>query len=286
MPQPVGPGWLSSSRMRTPPAKPLAMKEVEQFLDFLFHDVASRPEPMRLNEVAGVVRYLDALATTGVPSRIVQKGATSVNRYCAEGEYDEKGRHRTRDWSAKQSADTIANALWSTLRQCGKIKLATKAKVIRLVKTHSTNYSPQTVDAVLAFVRNAEPYESDHIFQPVALISRSQAVGMAGRHLQNDLSERIAVAKSALGKVRVPRANVEIARALKRHRCPKRDKSTDWYDTDVHERAKDFTQAFRTQHHSGTKSKRVVQSLVDSWIFRFRYGKSFEPLDPLAEDIS
>jgi hypothetical protein len=117
------------------PQEPTGVKlqtsELDDFLWFLFLDVARRPAALKIRECMRVARYLDWLAADGVPKKILRMGRSAVpnpRRPSAE-ERDEK-----------QCAQHIADVLWARVRRLNEDHVASNTETLRFLKLHEKTY--------------------------------------------------------------------------------------------------------------------------------------------------
>src|ERR1035441_4488693 len=75
-------GWISAASLAIP-RQHLHESEVEAFLEFLFGDIAERPEELTVREAASVVRYLSLLELRGVPSDVAHRSNKEIEEYLA-----------------------------------------------------------------------------------------------------------------------------------------------------------------------------------------------------------
>ena len=193
----------------------LDQSEVDDFLRFLFKDVAGRPEPLLLRETAAVVRYLRLLALKGLPRTVVAKGPKAVEQY------EETPAYR-KNSDARRVLEQMASAIWGNLSQFGQIEPCSPGKAIRFLRRHAGTYlagKPLRLPRVLKLVQELEvtpkkPGEPKP-FAPPLIVSRSRSAhGTGNSRLQDDLSERIYVALHALKRSSVKSPQNRIADAL------------------------------------------------------------------------
>ncbi len=232
------------------PQEPTGVKlqtsELDDFLWFLFLDVARRPAALKIRECMRVARYLDWLAADGVPKKILRMGRSAVpnpRRPSAE-ERDEK-----------QCAQHIADVLWARVRRLNEDHVASNTETLRFLKLHEKTYfvNPFIVRAI-DLVKDFDVPATDMRARPKPnLVSASMASFRRDPHMQNDLSEGLLVADFVLKGAGVRRRLNKIAVGLnacgvqtprRRGRDPAEQT---WLPEEVHERIKAFEKRMRLQ---------------------------------------
>ena len=184
--------------------------ELDEFLKFLFAEIARKPAPLGLREVSSIVRYLMSLGVAGIPRAVLAQGAEAIKRYSHDRRSASENRMAESTWQ-------MAEIIWRTLIRSGNIPLASKKETEDFLRAHAKTYlaNPYLSDT-LRFVRKFEL--SDHtaltFTQPHLMSRHINAQGQGNPYLLDDLTERIAAAYFALTRVGIRDAYARIAKAL------------------------------------------------------------------------
>ena len=182
------PAWVSHDQLPKLPRRRLKAEHVDTFLDFLFSDIARKPEEVRLLEGAGVARYLRVLASEEEPGE-----TRAVLEY-------------------------LSNVTWATVLRDAPFKLGTKRATIAFLRRHSGTYLPEpAVEKALGVIREKDdPKGKAGRDDSPRLRSRSMSIeGERFAHLRDDLSERIYAAYWSLRLAKIHNARTRIAKVLK-----------------------------------------------------------------------
>lgn len=254
-------GWFRSEDLVLP-RQTLAPDEVEPFLDYLFSSVARKPKPLKLKETAGVVRYLKALALQ--------------DRHPAE----------------RRAIERIAEILWGTVMQSGRIAMAGKSEVIKFLQEHRHTYFAHTeLHRMLDLIgQEREPANAGDLFRPPRLLGKRRSVSGAGpARLQDDLTERIYAGYHALRRAKVRNARGRIAEVLNRlgfQTRPRSAAASTWGPAEVNDRVQQFEARLVHQHrlsNKGNRSKEITRlrnMQVDSWIHGFHHALKLNSESP------
>jgi hypothetical protein len=270
MPQVPDPneGWISMDRLMLP-RQALEISEIDEFLRYIFGDIARRPDPLRLRETAEVVRFIKRLTSQGVPRAVANEGADVATKYRSMSPEQSRAR-----WYA----DQIAEIIWNTLLQSGEFPTAAKSEALNFLSKHRQTYLANPYfDEALAFVEAFElPAHAPPMNEPPAFRSRSRTVRTyaSNARLKSDLSERIYIADEALKRagLKTKRRPV-IGRALEDAAVEHRSGDTTWTSEEVNERVKEYQRSQRLQW-SKRKVKWTGEHLVDDRIHSFRLAQS------------
>jgi len=266
MPQDERPkdGWTVVKRGLS--RQELAPSEVEPFLDWLFSDLAQKPQEMTLRETASVVRYLISLSLHGVPKDVVQQGPEAIKKYRRDPKTAETIRSR-------QDVERTAMIVWGDLLQVGQFGVANGSEAQEFFLRHRSAWKHPWLTSALTFLEDFElPADAPSPFRQYSLVSRSSATtGGANSYLENDLSERIAAADSALRRTPFKQRHTLIAAALQKSPLTRelRPNNDFWGPIEVRERVKGYTRQKRA--HS-------IEGLADKWIFDYRWFITIEEM--------
>lgn len=263
------------ARISTQRSSPWWHKESDSFLDFLFSDIAHRPDTLTLRETAAVARFLLALARGGVAPDDAADSQTD------DSPHFEGGRE---DANKRVLLSHLARIIWMELLQFGKINACDKRVAKSFLRRHRDTYlAGKDVSSALEAIEYFEVPERDTPpFQPPHLIARTfSAQGVGNPYLKDDLTERIYTGYHVLKLAREPRIRPRIAEALERAGAAtvarKRTRGTRWTWQDVNERIKEYDKRLRKRFRQQGIEKRVEQevkkwqgSLVDRWVSSFQ----------------
>ena len=278
MPQSTEPpddAWIEIDPAKTPD-EPLAPEEISAFLDWLFADVAQRPEPLRLLETARAVRLLRTLAAVGVPKALAKEEQAAVDAY--RGDAAERAR--------RERLNRLGERLWSTLLQSGEITTGKPGETKLLLKRLRESYlaeTPEEVDLALELIDELTIPEGVEAFAPPRLRSSTLSFqGPAqGRHT-DDVSERIYAAYYVLQEAKRPRRALEIAEALKRYGIArKRSPQSDWIAGNVADLVKSHERSLLTREAKkgpGAASRPELRKRAASrWKMLFGAARAYGP---------
>ena len=239
------PVWMSSEELDHPSERRLRADDSGPFLEFLFADVARKPEEMRLREAASVAKYLDALAH----------------------EEREPGQDR-------QVLEYLSRVVWRTALRAAPITLSAQDAAIDFLQRHSGTYLlDRAVDRAVKLIRERPvPTNPTNLAR---LVSRGMSIESESVARLHDLSERIYAAYWALRLAKVHGARKRVAEMLNakgRKRSTRGDRTCGWDSDTVHERVKQFEDrqlgaAQRTQK----ARKEMRTSFARKWVDSFRY---------------
>jgi hypothetical protein len=256
----------------------LRQSEVDDFLRFLFFDIARRPAPLTMRECMQVGRYLDWVAQAGVPKEALRQRPDAVRA------------HRNRDHSReerdkKRCVKHMADLLWGRVRTMNAHQVASNQHALRFLQRHQqTHFANPFIGRTLDLLEDFD-VPADDIRPRIgpSLVSSSIAALGGKSRLQSDLSERLFAAHHALKSVGLHRTRPRIAQAL--NECgtqPQRRGSRDaseraWLPDDVHELVKSFEKRLRRRFAkvaNVTERKDLMQRecdrAVDRWIQDYR----------------
>lgn len=240
------PVWMSSDELDHPSEQELRADEARPFLEFLFADVARKPEDMSLRKAASVSKYLDALA-------------------CKE---EQPGQDR-------QVLAYLSRVVWRTARRAAPIKLSAKDATIDFLHRHSGTYLPdRAVDRAVELIRE-RPVPTNPT-KPARLVSRSMSIqSKSVARLQDDLSERIYAAYWALRLAKIHGARRRVAETLNAKslkRSSRGDRTYTWDSDTVYERVKQFEdRQLGAERRTEEVRKEVRRTFARKWIDSFRY---------------
>jgi hypothetical protein len=267
-----GKGWISGASLAIP-RQHLHESEVEAFLEFLFGDIAERPEELTVREAASVVRYLSLLELRGVPSDVAHRSNKEIEEYLAAEPKEERRQGRI--------VGHVAQIIWGEVSQHARIKPSGKAKALRFLRKYASyfrHYSETVVEFVEAF--DLPPKTLDPFSYPPGFRSKTRTGG-GNRRAKNDLSERIYAAYHALRRENTKRSRQRIAGALQRLNVKpssrRTSRQTGWCDENVNDRLKQFERRRQKEirKQSGQEITRLFESwrdgFVDGWIADFRW---------------
>ena len=263
------------ARISTQRSSPWWHKESDSFLDFLFSDIAHRPDTLTLRETAAVARFLLALARGGVAPDDAADSQTEDSPHFEGGREDAEKR---------VLLSGLARIIWMDLLQFGKINACGKQVAARFLRRHRDTYlAGKDVSSALEAIEYFEVPERDRpLFQPPHLIARTfSAQGVGNPYLKDDLTERIYTGYHVLKLAREPRIRPRIAEALERAGAAtvarKRARGARWTWQDVNERIKEYDKRLRKRFREQGTKERVKQavdqwrdSLVDRWAASFQ----------------
>lgn len=239
------------------PRQRISQQETAPFLSWILGQVARKPRLLKLRETAGVARYLVAIAAEmpGGPERVM--------------------------------LEHIAEVIWLTMLKVGRIEIPDQREVIRFLKDHAPTYLVGfDVNCVVEqILGRAEPSRHRELFAPPKLLGRDSSVQGGGTaRLRDDLTERIYVGYHALRRAGVRNKRRQIAALLNQLGLTTRARTGTtqvWSSEEVNERVRQFEkwliQRQRLANSGKDKAlevKRVRDTLVDSWIYRFRLASS------------
>jgi hypothetical protein len=235
----------------------LAQSEAEPFLDWLFSDLAERPETLSLRESASVVRYMLWLASHGIPKDVIDLGADAIQKY----------QHGPRaDVHARQDVECIAKIVWDDLLQTGRINAASKTEALTFLRRHASSWNHCSLEPALKFLEDfGLPPGAEPPFRQYPLVAQKfAATGGGNPYLENDLSERIAAADSALQRVPIKNRHALIANALQKSPLTRELRPNDdsWGPIEVRDRVKGYKR--QKWAHPG-------EGLADKWISGYRW---------------
>ena len=249
---------MSADQFGLPPQE-LAVTEVESFLTWLFNDLARRPPPMALREVACVVRYLQFLESNGVPKVIIARGSEAIREYRILNQSKE-------DASLRHAAGQTVKIVWSDLLSFGEFEPSSRREAQRFFKKHSSRWSHPWLAPALKFLEEFElPPGATPPTQQEHLVGRHlSARGSGNPYLESDLSERVAAADYALERAQIPRRRASIAKVLEKSPLARR-KGEVWGPNEVRNRVRSYTRQ---------KDHMPIDHLADKWIWSYRFAMS------------
>ncbi len=248
-------GWIQVNQPL--PAQRLDTSEVQPFLNWIFGDLAVKRKRFKLRETAAVARYLAELATHGVPTKIVKRGRKAIQEYWLAPQEEVT---RTSRRAVKKTAEIV----WGNLFQLGQFDPATKQLVKRFLRKHSASVYHPWIEHALTFLEECELVPSSPASRRSPNFVASGSFQERGNpYLEDDLSERIAAADSALRQSGIEDrqkliADVLTISPLTEHLRPKGDS---WGPVEVRERVK----TYHRQKHSI-----AANQLANKWILRYR----------------
>jgi hypothetical protein len=247
--------WMHSDQLILP-KQSLSKEEAEPFLSHVFGQLARKPRRLKLTETARVARYLKAIAAEmpGSLQRVV--------------------------------LDRLAEMIWLTVLEVGRIEIATKPEAIRFLQEHAHTYlsSFDVKEIVEQVDQHDEPSRHREVFRPPNLMGEGRSVQGGGpARLRDDLTERIYVAYYALRRAGIRNARSHIAAVLNQRGLrtqARSDKMQTWGSPEVIERVQQFEDGIvrrqRLARFDGVERikeiARLRNMLVDSWIYGFRFA--------------
>jgi hypothetical protein len=244
----------------------LAPSEVEPFLSWLFSDLAQKPQEMTLRETASVVRYLISLSLHGVPKEVLQQGPEAINKYRRGPKTEETIRSR-------QDVERAAMIVWGDLLQVGQFGVANGREAQEFFLRHRSAWNHPWLSPALKFLKDFElPADAPSPFRQYSFVAESSAASSgANAYLENDLSERIAAADSALRRTRVKQPHALIATALQKSLRTRelRPKNDLWGPIEVRDRVKGYKKQ---------KQAHPIDGLADKWILSYRWFLKIEEM--------
>ena len=248
-------GWIHSDQLILP-RQPLSKEQAEPFLSYVFGQLARKPRRLKLTETARVARYLKAIAAElpGSPQRVM--------------------------------LDRLAEMIWLTFLEVGRIEIGTKPEAIRFLQEHAHTYlSSLDVKGIVEQVdQRDEPSRHREFFRPPNLMGEGRSgPGGGPARLQDDLTERIYVAYYALRRASIRNARGRIAAVLNQlgiRTQARSDTAQTWGSPEVIERVHQFEDGIvrreRLARFDGVerikKIARLRNMLVDGWIYEFRFA--------------
>ena len=247
--------WTHSDQLILP-RQSLSKEQAEPFLSYVFGQLARKPRRLKLTETARVARYLKAIAADlpGSPQRVM--------------------------------LDRLAEMIWLTFLEVGRIEIATKSQAIRFLQEHAHTYlSSFDVERIVEQVgQRDEPTRYREFFRPPNLMGEGRSVQGGGpAQLEDDLTERIYAAYYALRRASIRNARSHIAAVLNQlgiRTQARSDTTQTWGSPEVIERVQqvedEIVRRQRLARFDGVERikeiARLRDMLVDSWIFGFRFA--------------
>jgi hypothetical protein len=249
----------------------LTQSEWDEFLEWLFTDIAKSPGKLGTLETIKVARYILKVALMGTPKSPM-----------LSGEEERRLRQQVRDFVQILLTVWIHNDVTNEDAETASV-LEALAYLRKHTGTHLTH--PYT-EITRQFIESFQLADSRPKSLPNRrLVSRSMQVSAAKPKFQDDLSERIYVAYYALTNSKCGDVRRRIARALERFEIRRnvQGKSQknrvdvfEWDDEDVYDRAKKFELTFCVG--PGRKTRKGLEPnrihIPQIWIERFRYQRS------------
>lgn len=255
----------------------LQKSEADDFLKFLFINVARRPAKLTMRECMRVARYLDWLARDGVPKAAVSKGLNAVKAHRGRLPSVEE---RDKKWCVKH----IADLLWGRVRTMKVDEAASNQQALRFLRSHAqTHFANRHIERALELIQDFDVPAGELLPRPTpTLVSRSMSAFGGDPHLQSDLSERLFAAHHVLKRTGLYRTHRKIAKVVnacgvKPARRGRRDPGKLlWLPEDVHDGVKAFEK--RLQRSFKAAGPRQLKDLVhaerdriaDQWIRAYR----------------
>lgn len=247
------PKWTSSNELERFPHRSLKPNEVDQFLQFLFSDVARRPGEMRLREAVQVAKYLRSLAWELPPG------------------------------PGRALLDDLSKVIRDTAFQVAPIKSTKKPSVTGFLRRHAGTYLRRPIaERAIALVDESDiPKPSEKEGNPPELISQRMSIrGDSVAHLRDDLGERISVGYWAIREAKVHGARGLVAKALNAqgHRQRSRQGGVQAWDSyAVYERVKQVeTRSTKRQGFTKKQHQRWRKAMVNKWLGLFHLAKDEE----------
>jgi hypothetical protein len=247
--------WIRSDQLILP-RQSLSKEQAEPFLSYVFGQLARKPRRLKLTETARVARYLKAIAAElpGSPQRVM--------------------------------LDRLAEMIWLTFLEVGRIEIGTKPEAIRFLQEHAHTYlSSLDVKGIVEQVdQRDEPSRHREFFRPPNLMGEGRSgPGGGPARLQDDLTERIYVAYYALRRASIRNARGRIAAVLNQlgiRTQARSDTARTWGSPEVIERVHQFEDGIvrrqRLARFDGVERikeiARLRNMLVDGWIYEFRFA--------------
>lgn len=265
------------------PRQHLHESEVDAFLEFLFGDIATRQEELKVREAASVVRYLRLLAAFGVPNDRTRRSSQEAGEHPLARLAEERRRG--------QIAGEVARIIWGEVGQRARIKPCGKAQALRFLRKYAP-YFPHHAEAVIEYVEvsGLPPGTQDPFPHSLGFRSKTHTGG-GNRRAKNDLSERIYAACHALRRDSIERSRQRIAGVLERCNVTpssrRAGRQSGWSEEDVNDRLKKFERSKRREMNKllgpemASQFESWREGLVDRWIADFRWicqGKLVNPV--------
>jgi hypothetical protein len=274
---------------RCDPKKPTGAKletsELDDFLRFLLFDVARRPAALKIRECMRVARYLDRLATDGVPKEMLPTGRSAEEPHPRRLSAEE----RDKKWCAQQ----IADVLWTRVRTLNSHDAASNRGTLRFLESHAeTHFANPFIRRTMDLVKDFDVPVKDMRARPKPnLVSASMTAYGGDPRRPDDLSERLFVADHVLKGARLPRRREKIVEVLNksgvqtRRRLGRDPTEQEWLPEEVRERVKAFEKHVQhqlTKEGSPGNLKEFVKTarerMAVKWIEAYRWDREAESM--------
>jgi hypothetical protein len=236
----------------------LAESETEPFLTWLFSDLSLKTEPLKLLETAAVARYLMLLAIHGVPTEIAERGPDAILSY----KHSPKSEKMLR---GRQAVERTAKILWADLLDRAEFKPSTKDEALKFLGKYASARHDPWFECAVNFLKNCEELDLESMPPRSAtpFVAKTAAQNRGNPYLDDDLSERIAAADSALERAGVEDRQTVIAQALQDSPLTREQGPKDqiWGGVEVRARAR----TYRRQKHPMTR-----EQVSNKWIGKYR----------------
>jgi hypothetical protein len=221
---------------------------------------------MTLRETASAVRYLSWLGIHGIPKEIVQQGPDAITEYLQSTKSPEAIR-------ARENVQQMVQIVWCGLLEMGQFAPANKKVAQAFFRRHSSTWDHPGMASAMEFLENFElPPGATSPFRKYSSVTKTSAASGDGNpYLENDLSERMAVADGALRRVAIRQPYERIANALKESPVtrPLYQDVGSWSSVEVRERVKGYKKQ---------KRARPIEELADKWILKYRSDQDTEKM--------
>ena len=242
---------------RGSPEDGLEESEVQPFLKWLFDDLAVNCKPLKLSPSAAAIRHLMNVAWYGVPTEIVRQGPEAISAYWVAPR-DEQTR------LSQKALKQIASILWGNLLEFAQFDASSKEEAQRFLDENWAFCQHPNLERARSFLDACEVppgYPPESASRHFVSARSFQARGNA--YLDDDLSERIAAADSALEQPGIGRRHAQIAQALNAsaRTADRLPKNVSWSAVEVRERVKTYKRQ---------KNSVPVIQLAHKWIGQYR----------------
>jgi hypothetical protein len=251
--------------------QPLRRDEFDIFLEHVFANLARRPEPLRLREVAAVVRRISQIVDQGVPRDVLAAGADAITKFHVAG-------RPQKDWQLSRNAQRIGEILLGKLMSFGEFADCSTKEALHFVQRNATHLASPYLEPAVEFLERYDlPPDPPNPFRAPCMLSPSQS-GLIGRPnpwLTDDLSQRICGANHALKQAGLHKRFPLIASALNKAKLAKRS-GEQWEGGDVSQRVKEYEAAQKRNELDITK---VRTDLANWCVSSFRFAQLVNELN-------
>ena len=247
--------WITSDQLPRIPRQALEPSEADAFLEYLFSEIARRPQRLSVREAYTAARHLQALAWEAKPGKM-------------------------RDFLGY-----LAKVVWGMVAQYASIESGDRLATLEFLRKHRSTYlsgidAVYGLDELMRYIEEAAPV--DQRSDPPNLVGPSRSVqGKGNPQLADDLSERIYAGYHALRRARIQGTNRRIAEVLDRQGLrvrARRSIVSTWSSYEVDERVKQYQDRHRKLPGQRGKEEtaRWRDAIVDRWILAYRQKQAWE----------